>query len=542
MAQSPREQPADAADLIDGPALARAFGGAAAALEAQRAALDAINVFPVPDGDTGTNMSLTMRAAADDAGLNTSSAASVTHAAAQAALMGARGNSGVILSQILSGLATIEAEAVTGADIAEGLSRGRESAYRVISNPREGTILTAISAASAAARASSSAGGNAISVLEAAATAAQEATDRTPELLPVLKEAGVVDAGAQGLAVLLDGIVRALRGEEIAPAHDLGAIDAEWLRHTRGLHEAGEQSGFCTEFVISGERLDRDAIIAQVRRMGDSVLVVGEAAMLRVHLHTPMPDDAIAYGRTLGHVTREKVEDMEAQFRMLSATPVRVGGIAVVAVGAGEGIEALFRSLGASVVRGGQTMNPSAGQIGGAIAATGSREVIVLPNNKNIVLAAEQAARAVTNVDVRVLPSRSIPQGVAALVALNTEASLDDNVAAMADAIASVHTAEVTLAARASSIGEIPVRKGQPIGLVDGELTVAEDSIDAAARSCVAHMLDGHGGAIVTLFAGEGQSQESAETLAESLRAAHGCEVEVVEGGQPQYPYLIGVE
>ncbi len=535
---------ADPAGALDAAALLDAFAGGAEALRQQADALNAINVFPVPDGDTGTNMSMTMRACVDAiARAPAAGAAALLGAAARGALMGAKGNSGVILSQILGGVAAGAPAAVDGAALAAGLARGRDAAYRVVSAPREGTILTAISAAAdAAARAD----GDAVATLAAAAAGAAEATARTPDLLPVLKEAGVVDAGAQGLAVLLDGMVRALRGEEQAAGADFGAIDPAWLGATQQLHaHEGAQAGFCTEFVVEGHALDAGAVRARMQQSGESVLVVGGERVLRVHLHTHEPQVAIAWARTLGAVSHEKVDDMEAQFRALAARRAPAAGpragLAVVAVGAGAGIEALFASMGATVVRGGQTMNPSIGEIRAAIDATGAADVIVLPNNKNIVLAARQAA-AGAPARVHVVATTSVPQGVAALVALNTESPYDENVAAMDAASAGVRTGEVTLAARPTTVHGLKVRQGQPIGLVDGDLVVAEDTVDAAVRACVARMAEGRDGALVTLYAGEGIARAGADALAASLAGELGVEVEVVEGGQPHYPYLVGVE
>jgi len=548
----PRPQP-DAASPpsggIDGASLLRLFSGGAAALRQQAAALNAINVFPVPDGDTGTNMSLTMRASVDEAERAADrTLAGVARAATHGALMGAKGNSGVILSQIIAGFVAPDGDdELDGLALAAALDRGRDAAYRVVSQPREGTILSVITAASAAA-AHAAQRSDVEAVLAAAADEARAAVARTPEQMPLLKEAGVVDAGAQGLYVLLDAMLRVLRGEEIAPlAGDLGSIDPAWLEATERAHGEGHASGFCTEFVIEGEALDAGAIRERLLRMGESVLVVGGGALVRVHVHTEAPGDALAYARTLGAVSHEKADDMEAQFQALAARrhdaapPVRAGGLAIVAVGAGDGVEALLRSIGAAaVVRGGQTMNPSAGDILAAIDATGADDVIVLPDNKNVILAAEQAAQA-SSARVHVVPSRSVPQGIAALIAANPEAGIEENMAAMTEAIAAVRTGEVTHAARATTIHGLSVAQGQPIGLIDGDLCVAEASIADAVRACVARMLDG-GASLVTLYAGEGEDAAGADALADALRAEFGVDVEVAEGGQPHYPYLIGVE
>jgi DAK2 domain fusion protein YloV len=544
--------------VIDGPALARAFAGGAAALRRQAGALNAINVFPVPDGDTGTNMSLTMRAAVDAAErAGDESVAVVAKAASQGALMGAKGNSGVILSQILGGFTALPPDAaLDGAALSVALERGRAASYRVVSNPKEGTILTAITAAASAASDRARGGEGALGTMAAVVESTREAVARTPELLPVLKEAGVVDAGAQGLFVLFDGMLRALRGEEPAaePA-DFGTIDESWLNAREKLHGAGEHAGFCTEFVIHAAddaELDADAIRTRLQAMGESLLVIDSGGLVRVHLHTLAPDDALAYGRTLGTLSHEKVEDMEQQFAELTArrhaeaTPT-AGRIAVVAVGAGDGIERLLRSIGAAaIVSGGQTMNPSAGNIRAAIEATGARDVIILPDNKNVILAAQLAAAGLPGdgpaVHVCVVPSRSIPQGVAALIAMNPEASFDDNAAAMEQAIACVRTGEVTHAARTTHVHGMAINEGQPIGLVDGDLVVAEATIADAVGRCVAIMVEGRDASLVTLYAGEGETAAAAEAIAASLRDAFGVDVEVVAGGQPHYPYLIGVE
>jgi hypothetical protein len=394
-------------------------------------------------------------------------------------------------------------------------------------------------------------------VLAAAVEGARKAVARTPELLPVLKEAGVVDAGALGLFVFLDGMLRGLRGEALDEApSDFGAIDASWLESREHLHGDGAGAGFCTEFVIQADpsthlALDPGAIRSHLQSLGDSLLLVGDTGLVRVHVHTAAPDDALAYARALGTVSHEKVDDMERQFEALAArsrdgASKRGGGIAVVAIGSGDGIEALFRSLGAAeIVRGGQTMNPSAGDIRAAIEATGARDVIVLPNNKNVILAAQLAAKNMPGsqpVRVRVIPTRSIPQGVAALVALNAETPLDDNAASMADALADVRTGEVTLAARATQIHGKTIAEGQPIGLIDGDLVVAESTVADAVRRCVAIMIEGHDAPLVTLYAGEGEDAAAVDAIADTLRSEFGVEVEVVAGGQPHYPYLIGVE
>jgi hypothetical protein len=275
------------------------------------------------------------------------------------------------------------------------------------------------------------------------------------------------------------------------------------------------------------------------------LLVVGGDDTARVHIHTQEPDRALAYGRSLGTLVHEKVDDMEAQFRALadrrSSAAVSTEGIAVIAVGAGTGIEELLESLGATVVRGGQTMNPSAGDIRDAVAATGASDVVLLPNNKNIIMAARQAVEGLP-VRAHVIETRSVPQGIAALVALNTEAAFEENVEAMEAAAANVRHAEVTLAARATKLHGMQISRGQPIGIVDGDLQVARATVADAVHACVERMIEGRDTALVTLYAGEGEDDASAQAIADRLRAGFGVEVEVVMGGQPHYPYVIGIE
>jgi DAK2 domain fusion protein YloV len=533
---------------LDGPLLRRLFADACALLHRHIDALNAINVFPVPDGDTGTNMHLTLRAGIDELERAPSDdAASVMRALAHGALMGARGNSGVILSQVLRGFETAlggrhEADA---ASLIHGFTAARAAAYEALSEPKEGTILTVIREAAEAVAAQRPATVDA--VLETAVAAAKEAVDRTPELLPVLKEAGVVDAGGLGLAIVLEGLLRSLRGEpldvDLAPQ---GAVEAGWRSEAATLHRAEHgESGYCTEFIVSGGGLDRAAAGAQLSRLGTSLLVVGGDDLLRVHLHTTHPDDALAYGRSLGELSHVKVDNLEAQIRQFvaeAAPPQIAANIGIVAVAAGAGIEAAFRSMGVTnIVRGGQTMNPSAGEILAAIGSCPTNDVIVLPNNKNIIASAQQAARE-SSKRVLVVPTRSIPQGIAAAVALSAELSAEENSAAMERALAFVRSAEVTRAVRATTIEGRHVAVGQAIGLIDGALRVVAGDVASAAQQCVDEMLSPDA-SLLTVYAGEDVRAEDAEALVTALRERHpALEIELVQGGQPHYPYMLSLE
>jgi hypothetical protein len=535
---------------FDGALARRLFADAATLLHRHIDALNAINVFPVPDGDTGTNMHLTLRAGLDElAKTSGNDLSAAISALAHGALMGARGNSGVILSQVLHGFA----DAITGhgdaggPELVEALQAAKRSAYAALSEPVEGTILTVIrEAAEAVGRAPTA---SVSEVLSTAVDAAKTAVERTPELLPALKEAGVVDAGGLGLAIILEGLLRSLRSEpldvDLAPAN---AVQIVRRSEAVSLHrsEHGE-SGYCTEFMVSGRGIDPNAARAHLSALGSSLLVVGGADLLRVHIHTTQPDDALAYGRSLGELTQVKVDNLEAQIeswlaREPEAPPPVASGLGIVAVAAGEGIEQAFRSVGAThFVKGGQTMNPSAGEILEAIESCPEANVIVLPNNKNIIASAQQAAEQSTK-RVAVIFSRSIPQGVAALLALSPDLSFDETASAMERALSSVRSAEVTRAVRATTIDGQQIAIGQAIGIVDGKLRVVAEDIPSAVVACVNEMRSEQS-SLLTLYAGRDVRDEDASTLARELGARYAdLTIELVPGGQPHYQYLLSLE
>ena len=537
-----------AGTALDGAILRTLFADACSLLQRHVPALNAINVFPIPDGDTGTNLHLTLRAAVNETErTGGDDLAAVAGALAHGALMGARGNSGVILSQILRGFSTaLEGRPdADGPALAQALSAAAEAAYSALSQPVEGTILTVIREAAEAV--AQDPPPTAAAALQKAAAAAREAVERTPELLPVLKEAGVVDAGGLGLAVILEGLHRSLRGEpldvDLAPE---SALEEGWQGEAVALHQAEHgESGYCTEFVVSGDGLDSAGMREHLSALGTSLLVVGDGDLLRVHVHTARPDDALAYGRTLGRLSQVKVDNMEAQIQRFASgeppAPVTTA-IDVVAIAVGEGIEAAFRSVGVTqLVRGGQTMNPSAAEILEAIEACRAEQVVVLPNNKNIIAAARQAADSASK-RVAVVPSRSLPQGVAAVLALNPDLPFDANAKAMAHALASVRSAEVTRAVRATVMEGRRIEMGQAIGVIEGSVRVVADDLESAVYACVDEMLSPES-SLLTLYAGQDVRHEDAEALAEALRTRHPrIEIELVRGGQPHYPYLLSLE
>ena len=543
-------------EALSGGQLRDMFAAAAAWLEKHIESVNAINVFPVPDGDTGTNMYLTMRSVMEEAQrCPEEGAGAIMAAMSQGALMGARGNSGVILSQIIRGMtrAVGEAESVDAATWVRGMEEGAVGAYKAVSKPAEGTILTVMREASEAARQTfDSEAPDILGVMEATLEAASQSLDRTPTLLPVLAEAGVVDAGGKGLLVLLDGMKRHLKGEpmDVAAGVPEEQIGQEWLAVTSRLHGQGESLyGYCTEFLIGGKEMEPDSLRNRMLELGDSVLVVGDDRLVRVHVHTDDPGAALSHGTGVGSLLQVKVDNIREQAdRFLEMHEGRAEveaqpeAISTVAVAAGEGMATVFRSVGCTkVVSGGPTMNPSTRDILDAVEACPSDEVILLPNDKNIIMAARQAEE-LTQKRLRVVETRSIPQGIAALLALNQDAELEANVTAMEEAGQGVLTLEVCRAVRSTSIGGVKVREGQIIAIVDDELKLAAET----AEEGVLHALEGveaEGVSLVTLYYGADTKQAEAESLGERVKQAFPqYDVEVVCGGQPHYNYIASVE
>lgn len=548
--------PAPPTDALDGRQLREMFAAATEWLEAHAEEVNAVNVFPVPDGDTGTNMLLTMRSTMREASsCSDERAGAMLGAMSHGALMGARGNSGVILSQIISGLARRvgEAERLDAALLAGGFKGASDAAYRAVTSPTEGTVLTVIREVAEAL--SKNGTGDVAAVLSQAVETARESVERTPSLLPVLAEAGVVDAGGLGLLVLLEGMLRHLKGEgtDLARVVSSGTIEEEWLSATEDRHATEESPyGYCTEVLIGGGGLRLEEMRGEIESLGDSVIVVGDETLVRVHVHTDDPGGVLRLGTGAGELLQVKVDNIGKQAesfverhgeetRAVQAEPP-AGALSCVAVASGRGLAEVFRSVGGvTVVEGGPTMNPSASEILEAIEACTAEEVVVLPNDKNIILAAKQAAE-MTEKRVHVLESRSVPQGIAAALANNPEDSFDENVAAMEEAVKSVVTIEVTRAVRATSINGMNVVEGQAIALVDDDLKVAAESIENAAIEAL-ESAAGEGTSLVTLYYGADVDEEAANALADRLgERLPEHEVEVVFGGQPHYHYIISVE
>jgi len=543
-------------EALSGVQLRDMFGAAAGWLEKHAESVNAINVFPVPDGDTGTNMFLTMRSIMEEAQrCQEEGAGAVMAAMARGALMGARGNSGVILSQIIRGMARAMdgAESIDAAVWVRGMEEGSAGAYKAVTKPAEGTILTVMRESAVAARqALDATAGDIVAVLEAIVEEATQSLERTPTLLPVLAEAGVVDAGGKGLLVLLDGMTRHLKGEpmEAAVAPPEEHVGREWLAVTSQLHEHEESLyGYCTEFLIGGKEMEPDSVRNRMLELGDSVLVVGDDRLVRVHVHTDDPGAALSHGTHLGSLLQVKVDNIRQQadrflemHEVQTAVAAQPEAISTVAVAAGDGMATVFRSVGCTkVVSGGPTMNPSTREILAAVEACPAGDVIVLPNDKNIIMAAKQAEE-LTKKRLRVVETRSVAQGIAALLALNQDEELEANVEAMEEARLGVRTIEVCRAVRSTSVRGVKVREGQIIAIVDDELRLAAETAEEGVLRAL-EGVEAQGASLVTLYYGADTKQEDAESLSGRLREAFpGYDVEVVYGGQPHYNYIVSLE
>jgi DAK2 domain fusion protein YloV len=543
-------------DHLRGQELKAAFSAATVCLEEFRDAVNALNVFPVPDGDTGTNMLLTMRSAvksADEACPDDqeNSVASVSSALAHGAFFGARGNSGVILSQFFKGFsdALADKDFLTAKDLSLAFKLASDAAYKSVGNPVKGTMLTVIKEASEAVQDSQD---SLLDLWEAAYLASQDALAKTPEQLPVLREAEVVDAGGFGMVVLIGGALRAISNPGSARIDlseltrfqgEIRPINAEFLGAT-----VEEDWGFCTQFIIGsvdGQALDLDQVRSHFQETALSTVVVGDERNVRVHIHVEHPATALEYAESLGTVSDVNVENMDHQNQRFAggphSGPAAGLALALLPVAQGDGLALLFRDSGcAGVIEGGQTMNPSVQQILDAARDTGATDVIVLPNNSNIILAAEQAAAVEPS--IHVVPTNSVPQGIAALLAFNPEGPWQENVAAMTAVLAEVRSVEVTTANRGVSINGIEIAEGQYIGLLDGELSVAEDSPEQALRF-ILHLAGLSGDAIVTVYCGAGKSPSDATAVSEEFEKEFpGIQVDLIEGGQPHHQYLASVE
>jgi len=516
-------------------------------LEANSEAINRLNVYPVPDGDTGTNMVLTLRAAVREAGESGSSdVKGVAVALGRGALLGARGNSGVILSQILRGFSEgLSDSCELGVlEFASALAAAAEVAYQAVTDPVEGTILTVVRDAGVAATSAVSHVDSIEDLLAVVVDASRKSVANTPSQLAVLAEAGVVDAGGQGLQVIFEGMLRFVRGEALPEL-----VDIDMSSHVSVAFAEAHQTdshGYCTEFIVRGSGLDTDVLHGELESLGDSLLVVGDSQLVRVHVHTERPGDVVNVALAHGEIDQLKAENMDVQQaqnfeQVLNDEEHMPPENGVVAVVSGSGLQNIFRSLGAAVVPGGQTMNPSAGDLLAAIEKLSGSSAFVLPNNGNIVMAAQQAAEQSEKV-VHVIPARSVPQGIAAAMSFNPTENPEVNVQAMSHAAQETITLEVTPAVRDAVVDGIPVTEGQYLGLLDDCLV----EVDVEAGEVVSRMLErvmDAGVEVISIYSGVMISHEQSEALASGIGDQYPhVDVETFKGGQDHYEYIISVE
>ncbi len=528
----------------------------AALLEKNKAAIDALNVFPVPDGDTGTNMSMTMQSAVHEirALPENATATQVADALSMGALKGARGNSGVILSQLFRGFS----RAFKGADFVDAellsaaLTKGSEAAYKAVMKPKEGTILTVSRVIAENVAELQSHGANVYRLMDEMLTSGEKALADTPNLLPVLKEAGVIDSGGKGLLTIYRGFKLSLDGEAIE-SYEVPAGEQPEQEHTNADSFSGENIiyGYCTEFFIIHlspeiEEKDIETFRNHLERLGDSVVVASDEGMVKVHVHSNSPGKVLQLALRIGELDKLKIENMREQNRELMEERKRnEKEFGLLAVSTGDGIDELFKALAVdALISGGQTMNPSIDSIASAINKINARNVFVLPNNSNIILAAQQASE-LTEKGVVLIPTKTIPQGIAACMAYSKDASVEENEQAMKEAISEVVSGAVTYAIRDTKFDGHSVKKGDMIGLVNNHLAVSGKSVDETTADLVRKMIADRGdeSCTVTLYFGEGQTEENAQAIADKLQTEFpDAEFMVLAGGQPLYYYYIAVQ
>ena len=538
---------------IDGQSLKRLIDPGLTWLRTNKETVNALNVFPVPDGDTGTNMVLTLQAAwneVKDSG--TRNLGEMAAMVSKGALMGARGNSGVITSQILRGFSRGVHEKATldVSTLVKAFGEARDTAYKGVVRPVEGTILTVIKEVAIATEAALGSAKDAIEILEVAVKAADEAVKKTPELLPVLKQAGVVDSGGKGLFFILEGMLRHVYGESLeTPTMSVKPMSAMNLQGALEEVEEGQDYEVVVDFVPTGE-LDLGAFYGRLEEMGTSIQVGEGEGMYRMHIHVPTEKryEPIDYIMGIGTVTKVAIENLLAQMddiqksKQIPCATVEPGHIAVVVVSPGAGISRIFASLGvAAVVAGGQSMNPSTQDILSSFENLPTDKIIILPNNKNIILAANQA-KEVTVKQVAVVPTRTVPQGLAAMLSLIPDGELDSVADKMTKALGSVKTGEVTIATRTVEIDGVSVKDGQVIALLDGKLVVSAESVEQGVMELL-EKADADQHELVSLYYGEGMTHAEANRIADLIVTKYtALEVEVQEGGQPHYQFIISIE
>ncbi|MFA1737092.1 DAK2 domain-containing protein [Lysinibacillus fusiformis] len=523
--------------------------------------VDSLNVFPVPDGDTGTNMNLSMTSGAKETELHASEHVGKTaQALSKGLLMGARGNSGVILSQLFRGFgkfiekeATIDAKGFAGA-----FQAGVDTAYKAVMKPVEGTILTVAREAAKKGVEVAETETDIIAVMEAFTAEAKASLDRTPDLLPVLKEVGVVDSGGQGLLFVYEGFLSSLKGEPLPEKNDAtldDLINAEHHRAQDFMNTEDIEFGYCTEIMVrledGKEPFNEEQFRQELSPLGDSLLVISDEEIAKVHIHSEQPGSVLSIGQKYGSLMKIKVDNMREQHSAIvgeehkaptTTKKLEKHPYAIVTIAMGEGVAGLLRSIGASyVIEGGQTMNPSTEDIVKAVQEIGAEKVLILPNNKNIVMAAEQAVELL-EIEAAVVPTKTIPQGMAAILAFNPEAAVDLNKKTMTDAFANVKTGQVTYAVRDTSIDGVEIHKDDFMALAEGKIVLSTPALKDAAEKVIVDLVD-EDAEIVTVIYGEDTTEQDATELVAFIEKNYpDVEVELFDGKQGLYPYIISVE
>lgn len=541
---------------INGAVLRKMILNGAKLLDSNKEHVDSLNVFPVPDGDTGTNMSLTMMSAAKEiSNCPSNGLDALCDALGKGALRGARGNSGVILSQILKGMTSVLSlvSEITPKTLAKALDAGTQVAYKAVTKPKEGTILTVVRAMSEHAKTIAKKGIEMPDFFEGIIAAGEEMLKQTPEMLPVLKKAGVVDAGGRGLLIIFQGFYHALIGQEDTNISFDDTLNKGGTKYDEQAHFdyndlAEIEYAYCTEFFIihlkkKTTEADIDRFRENLMTIGDCVLVIGDLNMVKVHVHSNEPGTVLTYALELGELDRLKIENMLEQNRaLIGQKKEELKPYGMVAVCAGEGLTNIFKDLLVDkVIEGGQTMNPSAEDIATACDAVPAKDVFVFPNNKNIILAAEQA-KVLTKHNLHIIPTKDIPQGLSAVLAFNPEDTLDNNLQGMTEAIGNVKTGMVTYAVRSSQIDNFDLKEGDIIGIDSKTIVAKGEKVDNVTAELIDKMMDSSVSTI-TLYFGNEVKEEEANAIAEELSEKYNrCDVDIHYGGQPLYYYIVSLE
>ncbi|MNO79404.1 dihydroxyacetone kinase subunit DhaL [compost metagenome] len=523
-------------------------------LEEQSEYVNSLNVFPVPDGDTGTNMSMTFKAAVKEIeNINSTNIGEVSKKLAKGALMGARGNSGVILSQILRGISRgLEGkEEVTSKEISLAIQEGAKSAYKAVMKPTEGTILTIIRTAGEAAVSNTNV--DITALMKDVCKESEDMLNKTPDMLPALKQAKVVDSGGMGLLIILKGMYQAIDENIEAKIGNVTKVQAGEVKRAQELVDQDIKFGYCTEFIVLGDGSKAKQLQEKITSLGDSMIVVGDEDVIKVHIHSNDPGAVLSHAVQFGELSKIKIDNMREEHRALLTEGYQPTEIAVeeeaekkkygfISVAMGSGISDIFKDLGVDyIIEGGQTMNPSTQDMIEAIEKINAEHIFILPNNKNIQMAATQAAE-ISEKDVRVIPTKTIPQGITAITMFNPDGEVESNVDSMNDSLSAVKSASVTYAVRDTEMDGIEIKEGNILGLVEGKINEVGDEVTSVTKSVIDNIVD-EDSELITVFYGEDVKDEDAEKFAAELEAKYeDLDVQCYKGSQPLYYYIISVE